>query len=198
MDLGLGVLPGRIQGDIILAKPCGLKVNKHDVVSPWSRKVYLKHGPGIKWWSIDGQEHSEKDVQKEGFRNDIGQAYGWVLVSLVVESSQLTIGWPWISEPKQISLMIKLQISFTTSKMPRDKPRRHHELQVFTVEDGVGCFQFLWTNLSLNQYFAMDNAQFLFQLEAEKVDGESYVRKWPSSFGTRSQGWMYWVLLNLS
>jgi len=48
MDLGLGVLPGRIQGDIILAKPCGLKVNKHDVVSPWSRKVYLKHGPGIK------------------------------------------------------------------------------------------------------------------------------------------------------
>ena len=167
------------------------------------------HGPG-KWkpltWSRHPNdsmmeyrwEHSEKDVQKQGFRNDIGPTYGWVLVSLVVESSQLTIGWPWISEPKQISLMIKLQISFTTSKMPRDKPRRHHELQVFTVEDGVGCFQFLWTNLSLNQYFAMDNAQFLFQLEAEKVDGESYVRKWPSSFGTRSQGWMYWVLLNLS
>lgn len=81
-------------------------------------------------------EDSEKDVQKEGFRNDIGQAYGWVLVSLVVESSQLTIGWPWISEPKQISLMIKLQISFAISKMPRDKPKSSR-VASFTVEDGV-------------------------------------------------------------
>lgn len=166
------------------------------------------HGPG-KWkpltWSRHPNdsmmeyrwEHSEKDVQKQGFRNDIGPAYGWVLVSLVVESSQLTIGWPWISEPKQITWWTSCRYHLPLPKCLMIN-QSHHELQVFTVEDGVGCFQFLWTNLSLNQYFAMDNAQFLFQLEAEKVDGESYVRKWPSSFGTRSQGWMYWVLLNLS
>ena len=45
--------------------------------------------------------------------------------------------------------MVKLQISFTTSKMLRDKPKqtfkviRSCELRVFAVEDGVGCFQFL-------------------------------------------------------
>ena len=62
----------------------------------------------------------------------------------------------------------------------------HHELRVLLLKM---VFPVPGTNLSLNQYFAMDNAQFLFQyvsfkvLEAEQVDDESYVRKWPSSFG---------------